>query len=106
MAASSTRTANRSPARRSPPADIVEEASGISTSSRSDEELDRSITDRQGRFRLTFEDTEVSASEDQELSHPWSRPAIVAWAPGFGPAWPETLAKDVTEDKPLRARPR
>ena len=32
----------------------------------------------------------------------WSRPAIVAWAPGFGPAWPETLAKDVTEDKPLR----
>ncbi len=65
------------------------------------QELDRSLTDRAGRFRLTFEDTDVSASEDQELSHPWSRPAIVAWAPGFGPAWPEALAKDVTEDKPL-----
>jgi beta-lactamase regulating signal transducer with metallopeptidase domain/protocatechuate 3,4-dioxygenase beta subunit len=66
------------------------------------QELDRSTTDREGRFRLTFEDTDVGDSEDQELSHPWGRPAIVAWAPGFGPAWPETLAREVTEDKPLR----
>ena len=47
------------------------------------QELDRSTTDRAGRFRLTFEDRQPSSSEDQELSHPWSQPAIVAWALGL-----------------------
>ncbi len=66
------------------------------------QELDRALTERDGHFRLTFEDTDPSGSEDQELSGPWGRPGIVAWAPGFGPVWPETLAREVTEDKPLR----
>jgi len=65
-------------------------------------EVDRAIADREGRFRLTFEDIDPGSFGNPEMSDRWSMPAVVAWAPGFGPAWPETFAREVTEDKPLR----
>ena len=34
-----------------------------------------------------------------------SKPAIVAWARGFGPGWPRTLASEVTEAEPIRLVP-
>ncbi len=68
------------------------------------QEIDRVVTDAGGRFRVTTID---SAGSDPNPGDPelWGRPTIVAWAPGFGPAWPKTLAREVTEDQAIRLVP-
>jgi beta-lactamase regulating signal transducer with metallopeptidase domain/protocatechuate 3,4-dioxygenase beta subunit len=65
-------------------------------------EVDRAISDRQGHFSLSFEDIDPGSPEGSEVYVRWSVPKVVAWAPGFGPAFPETFARDVTEDKPIQ----
>ncbi len=69
------------------------------------QEIDRVVTDADGRFRVTTID--LASGSDPNPADPdlWGRPAIVAWAPGFGPAWPKTLAREVTEDQPIRLVP-
>ncbi len=72
------------------------------------QEIDRAISDSAGRFTLTFEDSESApglASKTRRTPEHGARPGIVAWASGFGPAWPKTLAKEVTEDKPIQLVP-
>ena len=64
-------------------------------------EVDRAISDRQGHFSVSFEDIDPGSPKGSEVSDRWSMPKVVAWAPGFGPAFPETFARDVTEDKPI-----
>ena len=69
------------------------------------QEIDRVVTDADGRFRLTIIDSECGPGQNADDPDRWGLPGIVAWAPGFGPAWPETLAREVTEDRPIRLVP-
>ncbi len=69
------------------------------------QEIDRVVTGADGRFRLTTIDSASGSDPNPADPDLWGRPAIVAWAPGFGPAWPKTLARDVTEDQPIRLVP-
>ena len=66
------------------------------------QEIDRVVTDADGRFSLTIIDSESGSDPEPDDPDRWGRPAIVAWAPGFGPAWSTTLAREVTEDQPIR----
>jgi beta-lactamase regulating signal transducer with metallopeptidase domain/protocatechuate 3,4-dioxygenase beta subunit len=69
------------------------------------QEIDRVVTDVDGRFRVTTIDTASGSDPNSAAPDHWGRPAIVAWAPGFGPAWPKTLAREVTENQPIRLVP-
>src|SRR5262249_4297040 len=66
------------------------------------EEIDRVVTGADGRFRVTIIDAERGSDPDPADPDLWGRPSIVARAPGFGPGWPRTLAREVTEDRPIR----
>jgi beta-lactamase regulating signal transducer with metallopeptidase domain/protocatechuate 3,4-dioxygenase beta subunit len=66
------------------------------------QEIDRVATDADGRFSLTIIDSESGSEPNPDDPDRWRRPAIVARAPGFGPAWAKTLAREVTEDQPIR----
>jgi beta-lactamase regulating signal transducer with metallopeptidase domain/protocatechuate 3,4-dioxygenase beta subunit len=65
------------------------------------QEIDRAMTDADGRFRVTIIDSASGSDPNPADPERWGRPAIVAWAPGFGPAWPKTLARELTEDQPI-----
>ena len=69
------------------------------------QEIDRVVTDADGRFRVTTIDSASGSDPNPADPDLWGRPAIVAWAPGFGPAWPKTLARELTEDQPIRLVP-
>jgi protocatechuate 3,4-dioxygenase beta subunit len=60
------------------------------------------LTDADGRFRVAIIDSASGSDPNPADPERWGRPAIVAWAPGFGPAWPKTLARELTEDEPIR----
>jgi beta-lactamase regulating signal transducer with metallopeptidase domain/protocatechuate 3,4-dioxygenase beta subunit len=69
------------------------------------QEIDRVVTDAGGRFRVTTIDSARGPDPNPADPELWGPPAIIAWAPGFGPAWPKTLAREVTEDQPIRLVP-
>jgi beta-lactamase regulating signal transducer with metallopeptidase domain/protocatechuate 3,4-dioxygenase beta subunit len=69
------------------------------------QEIDRTVSGTAGRFTLAIVETTPVSDEEPGSPDHWSLPGIVAWAPGFGPAWPKTLAKEVTEDKPIQLVP-
>jgi RNA polymerase sigma factor (sigma-70 family) len=69
------------------------------------QEIDRAVSDTAGRFTLAIAETTPVSDEEPGSPDHWSLPRIVAWAPGFGPAWPKTLAKEVTEDMPIQLVP-
>jgi beta-lactamase regulating signal transducer with metallopeptidase domain/protocatechuate 3,4-dioxygenase beta subunit len=75
---------------------------GLSGRDADRQEIDRVVTDADGRFEATIIDSEGGSDPNPADPNRWGRPAIVAWAPGFGPAWPRTLAREVTEDQPIR----
>ncbi len=64
-------------------------------------ELDRGVTDADGRYRLSIRPSAPDASLDENARKNWNIPLVIAQATGYGPAWWDG-SRDLPAEKPLR----